>query len=290
MASALFLGAAILGAAISPAVRGSGVGLGRWIETVDLGAAVLGQASAFLTSLLLVHFSLTLLRERRPFVLVLLAVLPAALPAALLVLAQRSALPREISWFGALASLWVAGAVAFLARGSQPRVLGLLAVALSIGSRALEGGTALPTSAAWTSLASASATAAALFFALSAARALLRETRFGSFSCALALGLGLLAVPATNVAVSRGAPLVVSFIGRSLFEWMSAPDPHPLRIFALVFSCLAAFIGFTRGETGRRVSFWGALGVAAAMPLGPLSLAFLTCGALALGSLSTRQP
>lgn len=100
----LWLPALLLKAGLGPALRGAFVGADRWVLYADHAGNFFSQVTAVSTSTLLVVLGLSGLRSETKLLLRLSSALSAALPTAILFLAQRTTLPHLASAVAALLS------------------------------------------------------------------------------------------------------------------------------------------------------------------------------------------
>jgi hypothetical protein len=90
----LWLPALLLKAGLGPALRGAFVGAGRWVSYADHAGNFFSQVTAVSTTTLLVALGLSSLRVEAKLLLRLCTTVCAALPTAILFLAQRAVLPH----------------------------------------------------------------------------------------------------------------------------------------------------------------------------------------------------
>lgn len=274
--------AVVVGAALAPGLRGADVGLDRVIARVDLGAAILGQAAAIVTYLLLVHVALHLVRRARPWPLAVLAVAPLVVPGLLLISAQRLDLPAHFLLSGALATWLSTLALTFSSTVDRPRrsALFLLSTALFARTAALFLVRDRPDSS-WLPPAELAATSFALALGGLAYFEMLRQERRSLPVSVGILGLAVLASASLHGATLHGADRAVVVVGRGLGELVGPPQGVPLALVGFVVG--AALLVALRGLVTRRGERFGSVALVALLlllPLGPLSLAALALGAL----------
>jgi hypothetical protein len=100
----LWLPALLLKAGLGPALRGAFVGAGRWVSYAEHAGNFFSQVTAVSTTTLLVALGLSSLRVEANLLLRLGTALSAALPTAILFLAQRAVLPHFATGLAAFLS------------------------------------------------------------------------------------------------------------------------------------------------------------------------------------------
>lgn len=274
----------VVGAGLSPALKGSRAGLDWWIDRVDLAASVMGQFAAMATWLLTIQLVMAGFRagsQRR--LLTALAVL-GVWPVVTLMGAQRAALPPNL-WLGAIgmtaASCLLSGSANRRARPGVSLVLLCAGVSLSlelgsiISSSWLEHAPeALPRLRSALGL---TAGAAALFLQL-------RQSARGHVILPAAVTFSGMLFLTIVRAGQPEAPTWILLVGRTLQSM--TPDPHWARgawtpSFQLCVSMMA--VGWTVAERlwRRQAQAPAALlaavsALALAVPISPLSIATLT--------------
>lgn len=282
--AAALLAGLVVGAGLSPALKGSRAGLDWWIDRVDLAAGVSGQFAAMATWLLAIQ--LLLIAFRTPGLRASAGVLGVLgiWPIVTLMGAQRTPLPPSL-WLGAVGA---ASAACILTASANRRVrpwLGLVlfctgaSLALELGfltsaPRLDRGFEALPRIRSTLGLAAA----------VVALTMQTHRSARGYFWLPMALGVCLLLFVTTARAGAHDAPTWILVVGRTVQSMTpDAPWARGAWMPSLQVCLALTVVGWTllerllpKGTRSPTPLLAGLCCLALAVPIAPLSIAALT--------------
>lgn len=281
----LYFLSALFAVGVTPALRGTWVGIDRWIERLDQFTSLTSQATAVLTTLLLVHFAQVTVRTVRPLPLVLLAALLGAVPALFLIAAQKLALPSAAHLLtgGASSALLLLAFLRERSTLSPPRVLLLLALLVCGAKTLTQYWFSITSPTKWLVLFLAIGFCASLLLTALTWWLYARGSESKRLFTVIAAGLTVLLARTVEASSFRGVADWIVLTGRSLIELRGpAAFPAPGVVTLLLAGTLLAGLWVTLSSRDLLAHLAAALALSAFLPLSPLVVAAFALSGFAL--------